>query len=256
MELLDGERIIARHRGTGSVLAGFLEQDSFEYVPLLSAAAWPAGPPDRHTVEGLLTRLGEALDRAGTLDAVLLNLHGAMVAEEHPDVELDVVSALRETLGGVPIACVLDLHGIPSPRFIELVEIVIAYDTYPHVDMFERGREASSLLASVINGGPPLRSKIAKLPHLTTPLAQVTGEEPMRDLLAQADEQAEARGLARVSLLPGFPYSDVERAGFSVIAVGPTRSEGSYASARTSLPLWSREFPSASSSRGRTRHKP
>ncbi|HST40948.1 MAG TPA: M81 family metallopeptidase, partial [Conexibacter sp.] len=83
-ELDAGDAVLARHRGTGSVIGGFLDGidalDGAAPVALLSAGAWPSGPPDAATAGELLARLDAALAQAPAVDGVLVNLHGAMVA--------------------------------------------------------------------------------------------------------------------------------------------------------------------------------
>jgi microcystin degradation protein MlrC len=217
-ELLPGETVPEQHRGTKSVIGGMLETNEFEVVPVFSAGAWPAGPADRGTLEELLARLERGLIDAGRLDGILLNLHGAMVCEGVDDVELETVRLVREVVGGVPIVAVLDLHGNPSPELVDRCEAVIAYDTYPHVDMYERGAEAAALLAEMLDGRA-LRTVVGKVPLLCCPLTQATAEPPMRDLQAKAQQLADQAAMRQISLLPGFPYSDVERAGFSVLVV-------------------------------------
>jgi microcystin degradation protein MlrC len=188
-----------------------------EPVPLAVAGAWPCGPAPASTIERLLGDLDAALAAAGPLDGVLLDLHGAMVAEGCEDPERAALQLVRDRVGDAPIVVVLDLHGNPSPEAIALCDAVVGYDTYPHVDMRERGAEAAALLRSAI-GGRALRSVVAKVPLLSCPLAQATQAEPMAALLARARTLADGdRRLARISLLPGFPYSDVPRAGFSVV---------------------------------------
>ena len=217
-ELLHGEAVAEQHRKTRSVIGGMLDTNGFEVVPIFSAGAWPAGPADRGTLEELFGRLERELLAAGPLDGILLNLHGAMVCEGVDDVELETVRLVREVVGGVPMAAVQDLHGNPSPGLVDNCEIVIAYDTYPHVDMYERGVEAAALLAEMLEGRE-LRTLVGKVPLLSCPLAQATAEPPMRDLQAEAKELAYEAGMRRISQLPGFSYSDVERAGFSVLVV-------------------------------------
>jgi microcystin degradation protein MlrC len=58
-----------------------------------------------------------------------------------------------------------------------------------------------------------------KLGTLTSPLTQGTAAEPMQGLIARAEAIARQLDLERISLLPGFPYSDVGRTGFCVVAV-------------------------------------
>jgi microcystin degradation protein MlrC len=219
-ELLSGEAVRTRHAGTRTVMGGFIDgcAGRQDVVPLFSAGAWPAGPAPREIADELLGRLRDELAAAGQLDGLLLNLHGAMVGGGHPDMERDVVHEVRSVVGDTPVVAVLDLHGNPSLEFVAGCDAVIAYDTYPHVDMWERGREAARLLATVL-AGRRLRSHVAKLPLLTSPLAQGSEQPPMRDLLGLAAAARGRPGIARVSLLPGFAYSDVQRAGFSVLVV-------------------------------------
>jgi microcystin degradation protein MlrC len=215
-ELLAGPSIVERHAGAGTVIGGMLEGATFDVVGLFTGGAWPAGRVTTEALAALLDRLERALTTAGPLDGVLLELHGAMVAEGVPDVEAETVRLVRRVVGDVPVAAVLDLHGNPTPDLVEPSNAVIAYDTYPHVDMRERGAEAAGLMGEML-GGRQLRTLIRKVPLLSTPLGQATDAPPMRDLHALARRLAARPGIARISLLPGFPYSDVARAGFSVL---------------------------------------
>jgi microcystin degradation protein MlrC len=213
-ELLRGDDIVRRHAGTGSVVGGMLTAGDLDLVPVTTAGAWPAGCVTRDALATIFDELETELARARA-DALLVNLHGAMVGEDADDVELETLRLVRRVAGDVPVVAVLDLHGNPSQEMVALCDAVIAYDTYPHVDMRERGEEATGLLRGIL-GGRKLRALVAKTPLLSTPLAQATDQSPMRDLRAQADASTHD-GVVRVALLPGFPYSDVERAGFSVI---------------------------------------
>jgi microcystin degradation protein MlrC len=215
-ELLAGQEILERHTGRGTVIGGALEGAAFEVVPLCTGGAWPAGPVAGDALEFLLHRLERALTAAGPLDGLLLDLHGAMVAEGTDDVEAEAMRLVRRAVGEVPVAVVLDLHGNPTPEFAERCDAVIAYDTYPHVDMRERGLEAAALMAEMLQGRR-LRTLIRKVPLLSTPLGQATDAPPMRDLHSLARALTARPGVVRVALLPGFPYADVERAGFSVL---------------------------------------
>ncbi|ADB49687.1 M81 family metallopeptidase [Conexibacter woesei] len=255
-ELLVGEPLLTHHRGKGSVIGGFLDGlaacgaaaapggaaplggaaspgataggavtvAGARTVPVtpvgvFSAGAWPAAPPDAATTAELLARLDRALAGAPDVDGVLVNLHGAMVCDGAQDMEAETLERIRARFGAaVPVAAVLDLHANPSARAVALCDAVVGYRTYPHVDMHACGEEAAALLARAIDG-ERIVTVLGKLPALTSPVAQGTDDEPMRGLLARAEERARAAGVLRISLLPGFPYSDVERCGFSVTAV-------------------------------------
>lgn len=223
-ELLSGSAVLERNAGTGSVIGGFADATDLDLVPIFSAGAWPCGPAARDTIESLLDRVDRALRSAGPLDGLLVNLHGAMVADGYADTETALLGAVREIVGAVPVAAVLDLHANPSPALVASTDVLISYDTYPHVDMRERGREAAGLLSQVL-AGRRLRTSVGKLPMLVCPLAQATDAEPMWSLQRRAARRAAAAGLARICIPAGFAYSDVTRAGISVLAVHDAEHE-------------------------------
>ncbi len=217
-ELLRGAEIVDTHRGTRSVVGGFLDAAPGVAVPLVVAGAWPSGPATEDAVAALFDEVHAALSSSGPLDGLLVNLHGAMVADARPDLEAELIRVIRDLHGAVPVAAVLDFHGNPSADLAEQTDILIGYDTYPHIDQWERGAEAAHLLARALDE-EPLRTSIAKVPLLTPLLAQGTDDAPMSELLAWAKQRGADEDMERVSLQAGFPYSDVHRAGFSVLVV-------------------------------------
>lgn len=217
-ELLSGVEIVTRHTDVRSVIGGFLAADGLEAVPVFSAGAWPSGTVTADALRYLLDRIEHGLAAVMPVDGVLLNLHGATVAEGCPDVEAEVLRTIRRVLGQAPVAAVLDLHANPSVEFARLCEIVVSYDTYPHVDMYERGEEAAQLLTEHL-AGRALTTVAAKSAVLSCPLAQGTDAQPMNGLQQRARDRAAAVGLRRICVTAGFPYSDVDRAGASVLAI-------------------------------------
>ena len=97
--------------------------------------------------------------RRAPLDGVLLALHGAMVTEIDDDGDGYILQIVREIVGpDVPVVATLDLHANISPRMVELADVLIGYDTYPHIDMAERGEEATrSWLDSCAASSTPRR---------------------------------------------------------------------------------------------------
>lgn len=220
-ELLSGGEVLEHHRGTGSVIGGFVDaltSRNHEPLGIFSAGAWPGGAPDAETARELLRRLDAELAAAPDVDAVLVNLHGAMVAEGFDDMEAEALKRVRARFGARPLVAVMDLHANPSPTAVGLCDGLVGYRTYPHVDMHECGAEAAELLEYAF-AGQRLITAYGRLPELTSPVAQSTADHPMRDLLQRAEARAREYGVLRISLYPGFPYSDVDRVGFSVTAV-------------------------------------
>src|SRR6185295_8785941 len=218
-----GGEILETFRGTGTCLGGMIdaaERLGARLVPSVAASASPAGPVTRDIYGHVKERMLADLRAAGRLDGVLLDLHGAMVTEGHDDGEGDLIQAVRAVVGPtVPIAVTLDFHGNLSEDMVRGAELLHGYKTYPHVDMAERGMEATARLLEVIAGR--IRPTAAlRTPPLLPPLGnQGTTRGPMRRLYDLAEAMEKDPKVISVSIFAGFPHADIPQAGLSVYVV-------------------------------------
>jgi microcystin degradation protein MlrC len=84
-------------------------------------------------------------DGRGGLDGIYLDLHGAAVAEHADDSEGELLARLRAIVGPeLPIVASLDLHANVTHRMLREADALVAYRTYPHVDMADTGELAAS----------------------------------------------------------------------------------------------------------------
>ena len=218
-----GGEIIEAFRGTGTCLGGMIDaatRRGATLIPSVAASASPAGPVTLDIYGHVKDRMLRDLKAAGTVDGVLLDLHGAMVTEGHDDGEGDLISAVRQVVGpSVPIAVSLDFHGNISDTMVREADLLHGYKTYPHVDMGERGVEATERLLDVI--GKRLRPTAAlRKPPLLPPLGnQGTARGPMHRLYAMAEEMEKDPKVISISIFAGFPHADIPEAGFGVYVV-------------------------------------
>jgi microcystin degradation protein MlrC len=219
-DLRYGGEILEAYRGTGTCLGGMIDAaqaSGATLVPSIAASASPAGRVTKDIYVDVKRRLLADLSAAGRLDGVLLDLHGAMVTDGHDDGEGDLLGAVRGVVGEeVPIAVTLDFHANVTRAMVAAATLLHGYKTYPHVDMAERGREATERLIDVAQGR--LRPTAAyRQPPLLPPIAgQLTTRGPMRRLLDLAGEMEKRPGVVTVSVFAGFPLADIEDAGLSV----------------------------------------
>jgi microcystin degradation protein MlrC len=220
-----GEGILARFRGGNVCIGGFLQgadELGFEAVPLLWTFAFPGPLIERAAYETLkgefLDRLRQA-DAEDPLDGVLLDLHGAMVIEGIDDGDGDMAEAVREVVGRRPIVVTTDLHGNHTRRRVAAADAIIGYDTYPHVDMAERGVEAARLIVRSIRGEVRPAAAIRQLPLLWNADRQITAHPPMDACIARLHEMERRPGMLTMTVATGFPWADVPEMGASVIAV-------------------------------------
>ena len=126
--IFEDSEVIERFAETNE-LGGFIQSlrawpERPEIVALLRLMAWPSGPATAATFHVLIDRMMATLVRAGEIDAVLLALHGSMVAEGEPDVEGHLLQRVREHVGPtVPIVATLDLHANITQRMVDARQV-------------------------------------------------------------------------------------------------------------------------------------
>lgn len=220
--LTGGRDLLTGFAGTRTVVGGFLDGVTAigaTAIPLLYASATPGGIITRAAYAELRQSLLGGLRSVGTLDAVLLGLHGAMVSEDVADAEADLLRAVRTVVGpAVPILATLDSHANISPAMVHSADALVAYTTYPHVDTYERGYEATQILQRLLNGRTTITTALACPPMLVPlPPQCTTDETPMRQILRIAERERRRPGVLNISIAGGFPYSDVYDAGLRVL---------------------------------------
>jgi microcystin degradation protein MlrC len=221
-QLTGYETIVERYRGTGTIHGGYLagaEAAGFTLVPVLNTRAYPSGMVEKETFDQLtqilLSRIADELPA----DGILLDLHGAMVTEEFEDAEAEIVRAVREAVpDDLPIVVTLDLHANISPPLAERATVIIGYDTYPHVDMRERGEEAAALMARIVRGEVVPRQAYRQLPLLTMPPMQCTLREPMQTVVQELHALESKPGMLTATIAMGFPFADIHDMGVTVLA--------------------------------------
>jgi microcystin degradation protein MlrC len=222
-ELTLGERIAPRLEGANIPAAGAiaaLHAAGHRTVGL----AWGAASPSAHVTKDAFERIGgEIVARVAAampVDGVYLDLHGAMVTEHLDDGEGELLARVRRVVGPrVPVVASLDLHANMSQAMIDQSDGMVAYCTYPHVDMAPTGARAAGLLDHML-ATPRAHAKVFQpLDFLTGLPAQCSFLEPAKslyELLARLEREHDAV----LSFTPGFPMADIPDCGMAVFGYG------------------------------------
>ncbi len=122
-QLLLDDDVVTRLRGTRAEVGGFLDalgRAGVDVVPTVAANCVSSGAVPRETFEALKGEILKRLAAVGPLDGVLLALHGAIVLDDAPDGEGELLTAVREQVGPrVPLVATLDFHATITPRMVE-----------------------------------------------------------------------------------------------------------------------------------------
>lgn len=205
-------------------MTGFLQAcQSYRWTAL--PALWCFGEPGALVAADAFHRLAEDIisrfEAMRPFDAIYLDLHGALVVEGKDDGEGALLARLRDHFGeGMPIAASLDLHGNVTEQMVAAASFLVAYRTYPHIDMRETGARAAAGLRLLTEKGP-MEKFHRKLPFLVPIHRQTTLTSPMRELYGMlAHTESREGALESLSFLPGFPLSDIAECGPSILAYG------------------------------------
>ena len=209
-------------------LAGFIdaaEANGWELVPTIFAAATPSAHVTKDAYERIAKVMVDGIASAGPIDAVYLDLHGAMVAEHFDDGEGEILSRVRKVIGkDVPLVVSLDLHANVTPEMVDHADALIAYRTYPHVDMADTGRACARHLALLLKSKQRFAKAFRQLPFLIAISWQCTNDQPTKGIYEKlAALQSDI--VPTLSFAPGFPAADFADCGASVFAYGRTQAD-------------------------------
>jgi microcystin degradation protein MlrC len=225
-------------RGTRTGLGAFIEACEARGDRLtvaVNATANPSGRVDDAAYERLAGAIVAAV-RDGC-DAILLDLHGAMVTRSIDDGEGELLRRVRAVAPATPLAVALDLHGNVTQAMADHADVIVGFKTYPHVDMFETGAHAARLLFDSVDHGHKPALAWARPPLLSHTLRSATGEGAMQRAVEHA-RRLEAEGLLAATVFAGFSLADIADAGMSAVVVGRTRGEAQRAADQLARQLW------------------
>lgn len=219
-EVLRGAAAVAGYRGTGTAAGAYIdlaEKVGAEIVFPIAADAPPSGPVEDAAYAEITDTICAAVSKGG-FDGILLDLHGAMVTQSLEDGEGALLKRIRSIDPTTPIAVSLDMHANLYDDIVDHASVVVGYHTYPHVDMYETGSLAGSILLRAIRGEVRPVMAWGNAPMLPHVMKQGSFENPNKALQARCAAMTNEGALA-ASLFTGFPHADIRNAGLSAVVV-------------------------------------
>jgi len=215
--LVHGAALFDAVKGINLPAAGFIDEArslGHTIVPLLWCSAQPSAHVTKDAFETVTGQLLDAL-KDQSIDAVYLDLHGAMVAEHIDDADGEILERIRKRIGpDILLVASLDFHANVSAKMVARADGLCSYRSYPHVDMAATGARAAELLHDLLRKRAPARLHY-ELPFLIPLTSQCTWVEPLHSLMQQA-EDLQKDSILSLCIAPGFPAADVPECGPSI----------------------------------------
>ncbi|NKB56419.1 MAG: microcystin degradation protein MlrC [Alphaproteobacteria bacterium] len=221
--LTTGPDLYSRFKDKNIPISGFIDQIEalgHHTHALTWGAASPSDVVTEHAYEHICGSILDGLRAAPPYDAIYLCLHGAMVTEHLQDGEGELLRRVRALIGpDIPLVASLDLHCNTTPEMITHADLLVAYRTYPHVDMADTGARTARLLDEILRQGRKPAKAFEQMQFLIPLHWQCTMMQPAQGLYDTLPDR-ETDGVIHTSFTPGFPAADIHHCGPSVFAYG------------------------------------
>ncbi len=220
--IVSGEGVLTAGLGKDEI-AGALsvaKAEGIELVPVFTADGGCGPVVSDDTYEFLKARLLKELDDViNDVDGIYLRLHGAMVTQSLEDVEGDLIAAVRSLVSkNFPIAVSCDFHAHFTAKMVEGTQLIVGYQTCPHIDFFETGARAMKLMVAALSGKAPTLS-YRKLKLLASAEGHDTSIGPMREVLDRLHEIEKLPGVLDATVFATQPWLEVEELGWSALVI-------------------------------------
>jgi microcystin degradation protein MlrC len=200
---------------------------------IVGTAAWadPAGLVNRSTYEGLRDEVLTQLEAAMPVDAVILGLHGAMVAAGYEDTEGDILARVRAIVGPDVLVCAeLDPHSHLTAKRLQAADFFVYFKEFPHTDFVDRAEDLWRIASQTLEGrSKPVMSVFDCRMIDVFP----TSRDPMRSFVDKIMRvEKEDADILSISVIHGFMAGDVPEMGTKLLVVTDDTPEKGEALAR------------------------
>ena len=215
---LSGDKAIAEYQGANQAIAAFFEaarRERAEFTVPMAAGAHPSGKVASNTFEEMAGAICAAVAKG--CDAAMLDLHGAMVTDDSFDGEGELLSRIRKIAPQLPIAVALDFHTNLTEAMVANSTVITGYRTYPHIDVADTGRRAAATLIRALKGEINPVMAWGNRPMLTHTLKHTPAREPMRSIMALANQQEDGGQVLNAAVFGGFQLADIPHTALSAV---------------------------------------
>ena len=218
-----GQEALDYFRGKRSNLSGMIdicEREGVELIPTTYGSPDSKGRVLNDSYNSLLSELLEGIEATLPVDGVLLHLHGGGATEDEDDLEGHVLEQVRKVVGDdIPVVTPLDMHANIGPKMMKHGSFYCGYDTYPHIDGYERSAEVTQLLIDKIRGKIDPVIAYAQPNMIITPVMQKTGLHPMKTIIEKVHEIENETGILSATCSAGYPYADISYPGVTMMVI-------------------------------------
>ncbi|MBW9064903.1 M81 family metallopeptidase [Rhizobium herbae] len=193
-------------------------EQGFDLIEGTAAWADPAGLVNRLTYEGLRDEILDQLHATLPVDAVVLGLHGAMVADGYEDTEGDFLTRVRDIVGPDVLVCAeLDPHSHLTAKRLAAADFFVYFKEFPHTDFVERAEDLWRIALDTLAGRVKPAMSVFDCRMIDV---YPTSREPMRSFVDKIMRmEAADPDILSISVVHGFMAGDVPEMGTKMVVL-------------------------------------
>lgn len=219
--IVEGDALLDRY---AAIAPGTALREGAQWLPVLGARAIPGGPVLAEVYASIRGRILDGLAAhlaEGPLDAIFLDIHGAMSVDGMDDAEGEFVSAIRALVGpDVVISASMDLHGNVTRTLLDAVNLITCFRLAPHEDAWETRDRAIINLVDCLERGEVPRKAWVRVPILLPGEKTSTRVEPAKSLYERIPAVEAASGVVDAAIWVGYAWADEPRCNATVVVTG------------------------------------
>ncbi|MBW2368800.1 MAG: M81 family metallopeptidase [Deltaproteobacteria bacterium] len=194
------------------------ERDGHEIIMGIETIAAASGLVVKTDYERIRDEILGDIKAAMPLDAVMLQLHGAMAAVGYEDCEGDILSRIRSIVGpNVPVGVELDPHAHLTDAMVKGSPLLVFYKHQPHMDYTDRADDIYKMCVDQAQG----RIKPVASVFDCRMLGGIndTTTEPMKGFIGKIESFEGKNNVLSISVVHGYPLADNPDMGVKVLVI-------------------------------------
>ena len=195
------------------------KKEKNEIILVEGTATWaePGGLINKKTWSHLKSEVLGQLKNAMPLDAVVLGLHGAMIAENCTDCEGELIHEIRKIIGNkAKIGVTFDPHSHLSDKRVKHADIITVFKEFPHTDFVETAQLCVDLTLKAARGKIKPEIKVFDVKMIDV---FPTNLQPMRNFVDKMKKLEKQKDILCVCAIHGFMAGDSPNLGAKIIVI-------------------------------------
>lgn len=190
-----------------------------DWTLIEGTATWaePGGMLNAATWHHLRDEILQQVERALPLDAVVLGLHGAMVAQNCLDCEGELLQMIRALVGpDCVIGATLDPHSHLTQKRLDNSDVLVAFKEFPHTDFVQTAENCVRTVHATLTG--KIKPTMAMFDCRMIEIFP-TDRSPMREYVDKLCELESSGAILSASVIHGFMAGDVPELGTKMLVI-------------------------------------